>query len=68
MEPAENEESLDLGELHQVLQDEELARKLQEEVEKFLRRVSGCRKNGESAGSFVCFLMFSMCHLVHTEL
>uniref|UniRef100_A0A665VM84 Coiled-coil domain containing 187 n=2 Tax=Echeneis naucrates TaxID=173247 RepID=A0A665VM84_ECHNA len=31
------EASLDLGELHQVLQDEELARKLQEEEERLLR-------------------------------
>ncbi|XP_058498763.1 coiled-coil domain-containing protein 187 isoform X1 [Solea solea] len=34
------EASLDLGELQQVLQDEELARKLQEEEEKLLRRTS----------------------------
>lgn len=33
------EASLDLGELQQVLQDEELARKLQEEEEMLLRRV-----------------------------
>lgn len=38
--PEAGEESLDLLELQQVLQDEELARKLQEEEEKLLRRVS----------------------------
>lgn len=37
--PALGEARLDLGELQQVLQDEELARKLQEEEEKLLRRV-----------------------------
>ncbi|XP_029993676.1 coiled-coil domain-containing protein 187 isoform X2 [Sphaeramia orbicularis] len=38
--PRELDGSLDLGELQQVLQDEELARKLQEEEEKQLRRNS----------------------------
>lgn len=38
MQPEPHEASLDLGELQQVLQDEELARKLQEEEEKLLRR------------------------------
>ncbi|XP_019111763.1 coiled-coil domain-containing protein 187 isoform X2 [Larimichthys crocea] len=38
--PEAGEESLDLLELQQVLQDEELARKLQEEEEKLLRRNS----------------------------
>lgn len=40
LRPEPGEESLDLMELQQVLQDEELARKLQEEEEKLLRRVS----------------------------
>nr|XP_046251679.1 coiled-coil domain-containing protein 187 isoform X4 [Scatophagus argus] len=38
--PELGEERLDLGELQQVLQDEELAQKLQEEEEKLLRRNS----------------------------
>ncbi|MEQ2215295.1 hypothetical protein XENOCAPTIV_030295, partial [Xenoophorus captivus] len=37
LQPEPSEAGLDLGELHQVLQDEELARKLQEEEEKELR-------------------------------
>nr|XP_046251676.1 coiled-coil domain-containing protein 187 isoform X2 [Scatophagus argus] len=37
--PELGEERLDLGELQQVLQDEELAQKLQEEEEKLLRRL-----------------------------
>ncbi|XP_037539958.1 coiled-coil domain-containing protein 187 isoform X1 [Nematolebias whitei] len=40
LEPETREASLCLGELQQVLQDEELARKLQKEEEKLLRRVS----------------------------
>ncbi|KAK5603166.1 hypothetical protein CRENBAI_000163 [Crenichthys baileyi] len=40
LQPEPSEAGLDLGELHQVLQDEELARKLQEEEEKELRRPS----------------------------
>ncbi|KAM6924470.1 coiled-coil domain-containing protein 187 [Xenentodon cancila] len=39
-EPEANKASLDLGELHQVLRDEELARTLQQEEEKLLRRNS----------------------------
>ncbi|XP_008276735.1 coiled-coil domain-containing protein 187 isoform X2 [Stegastes partitus] len=38
LQPEPSETSLDLGDLQQVLQDEELARKLQEEEEKLLRR------------------------------
>ncbi|KAJ4934370.1 hypothetical protein JOQ06_007168 [Pogonophryne albipinna] len=38
LQPEPVGESLDLGELHQVLKDEELAQKLQEEEEKLLRR------------------------------
>lgn len=38
-QPQLSETSLDLGQLHQVLRDEELARKLQEEEEKQLRGV-----------------------------
>ncbi|MEQ2283540.1 hypothetical protein AMECASPLE_012419 [Ameca splendens] len=44
LQPEPSEAGLDLGELHQVLQDEELARKLQEEEEKELRRVSDLRR------------------------
>ncbi|XP_041801778.1 coiled-coil domain-containing protein 187 isoform X2 [Chelmon rostratus] len=40
LQPDLSEASLDLGELQQVLQDEELARKLQGEEEKLLRRNS----------------------------
>ncbi|XP_040008480.1 coiled-coil domain-containing protein 187 isoform X1 [Xiphias gladius] len=40
LQPEPAEASLDLGELQQVLQDEELARKLQDEEEKLLRRNS----------------------------
>nr|XP_019951902.1 PREDICTED: trichohyalin-like isoform X1 [Paralichthys olivaceus]XP_019951903.1 PREDICTED: trichohyalin-like isoform X1 [Paralichthys olivaceus] len=40
LQPDPSETSLNLGELHQVLRDEELARKLQEEEEKLLRRNS----------------------------
>lgn len=40
LQPELGETSLDLGELEQVLQDEELARKLQEEEESLVRRVS----------------------------
>ncbi|XP_031146132.1 coiled-coil domain-containing protein 187 isoform X2 [Sander lucioperca] len=40
LQPQPGETSLDLGELRQVLQDEELAHKLQEEEEKLLRRNS----------------------------
>jgi len=41
LEQEPSEASLDLGELHQVLLDEELARKLQEEEEEnLLRKVS----------------------------
>ncbi|XP_039655457.1 coiled-coil domain-containing protein 187 isoform X3 [Perca fluviatilis] len=40
LQPEPGETSLDLGELRQVLQDEELAHKLQEEEEKLLRRNS----------------------------
>lgn len=43
MQPELGEASLDLGELQQVLQDEELARKLQDEEEKLLRRVRNPR-------------------------
>lgn len=39
LQPELGEARLDLGELQQVLQDEELARKLQEEEKKLLRRV-----------------------------
>lgn len=39
LQPELVESSLDLGELQQVLQDEELARKLQEEEERILRGV-----------------------------
>uniref|UniRef100_A0A087XE04 Coiled-coil domain-containing protein 50-like n=1 Tax=Poecilia formosa TaxID=48698 RepID=A0A087XE04_POEFO len=38
LQPEPSEAGLDLGALHQVLQDEELARKLQEEEDKQLRR------------------------------
>ncbi|XP_033942561.1 coiled-coil domain-containing protein 187 isoform X2 [Pseudochaenichthys georgianus] len=38
LQPEPVGESLDLGELHQVLKDEELAQKLQEEEDKLLRR------------------------------
>lgn len=48
--PQEPDGSLDLGELQQVLQDEELARKLQEEEEKQLRRVRDL-KNSQSLRS-----------------
>ncbi|XP_056241043.1 coiled-coil domain-containing protein 187 isoform X3 [Seriola aureovittata] len=40
LQPEQGEASLDLGELHQVLRDEELARKLQDEEEKLVRRSS----------------------------
>ncbi|XP_016531193.1 coiled-coil domain-containing protein 50-like isoform X3 [Poecilia formosa] len=40
LQPEPSEAGLDLGALHQVLQDEELARKLQEEEDKQLRRTS----------------------------
>ncbi|XP_070824787.1 coiled-coil domain-containing protein 187 isoform X2 [Chaetodon trifascialis] len=40
LQPEPGEASLDLGELQQVLQDEELARKLQNEEEKLFRRKS----------------------------
>ncbi|XP_044066975.1 coiled-coil domain-containing protein 187 isoform X5 [Siniperca chuatsi] len=40
LQPEHGEASLDLGELRQVLQDEELAHKLQEEEEQLLRRNS----------------------------
>ncbi|XP_034028837.1 coiled-coil domain-containing protein 187 isoform X5 [Thalassophryne amazonica] len=40
LQPEVNRASLDMGELQQVLQDEELARKLQEEEESLLRRSS----------------------------
>ncbi|KAM7411473.1 hypothetical protein PAMA_021455 [Pampus argenteus] len=40
LQPQSDEASLNLGELQQVLEDEELARKLQEEEEKLLRRNS----------------------------
>lgn len=40
LQPESAEAGLDLGELNQVLKDEELARKLQEEEEKLLRRNS----------------------------
>uniref|UniRef100_A0A3P9N6J7 Coiled-coil domain containing 187 n=1 Tax=Poecilia reticulata TaxID=8081 RepID=A0A3P9N6J7_POERE len=40
LQPEPSEAGLDLGDLHQVLQDEELARKLQEEEDKQLRRTS----------------------------
>lgn len=43
LQPEPAEAGLDLGELNQVLQDEELARKLQDEEEKLLRRVSDPR-------------------------
>lgn len=43
LEPEPDEARLDLGELHQVLEDEELARKLQEEEDKLLRRVRDSR-------------------------
>lgn len=39
LQPESGEASLDLGELRQVLRDEELAHKLQEEEETLLRRV-----------------------------
>lgn len=39
MQPEVGEARLHLGELQQVLQDEELARRLQEEEENLLRRV-----------------------------
>lgn len=42
-EPEPDEARLDLGELHQVLEDEELARKLQEEEDRLLRRVRDSR-------------------------
>ncbi|XP_036068715.1 coiled-coil domain-containing protein 187 isoform X1 [Oryzias melastigma] len=40
LEPEPRKASLDMGELHQVLKDEELARKLQKEEEKLLSRNS----------------------------
>lgn len=40
MQPALPEESLDMGTLQQVIEDEELARQLQDEEEKQLRRVT----------------------------
>ncbi|XP_074499695.1 coiled-coil domain-containing protein 187 isoform X1 [Sebastes fasciatus] len=40
LQPERGEASLDLGELRQVLQDEELAHKLQDEEEQLLRRTS----------------------------
>ncbi|XP_011475763.1 coiled-coil domain-containing protein 50 isoform X3 [Oryzias latipes] len=40
LQPEPRKSSLDLGELHQVLRDEELARKLQKEEEKLLSRNS----------------------------
>lgn len=43
VQPEPVEAGLDLGELNQVLKDEELARKLQEEEEQLLRRVSDPR-------------------------
>lgn len=43
LQPERGEASLDLGELQQVLQDEELAHKLQDEEEQLLRRVSDSR-------------------------
>ncbi|KAM4736948.1 coiled-coil domain-containing protein 187 [Anableps anableps] len=50
LQPEPSEAGLDLGELHQVLQDEELARKLQEEEEKRLRRTS--LRNSYPEGDF----------------
>ncbi|XP_038138607.1 coiled-coil domain-containing protein 187 isoform X1 [Cyprinodon tularosa] len=50
LQPGPREAGLDLGELHQVLQDEELARKLQEEEEKELRRTS--LRNSYPEGDF----------------
>ncbi|XP_013866393.1 coiled-coil domain-containing protein 187 isoform X2 [Austrofundulus limnaeus] len=46
LEPEPREASLNLGELQQVLLDEELARKLQQEEEKLLRRVSQSSSRG----------------------
>ncbi|XP_053281626.1 coiled-coil domain-containing protein 187 isoform X2 [Pleuronectes platessa] len=43
--PDPSETSLNLGELHQVLRDEELARKLQDEEDKLLRRISDPRSS-----------------------
>lgn len=45
LEPGEG--SLDMGELQQVLRDEELARKLQEEEERRSKRVRGIRVYSE---------------------
>ncbi|XP_060930277.1 coiled-coil domain-containing protein 187 isoform X2 [Limanda limanda] len=45
LQPDPSETSLNLGELQQVLRDEELARKLQEEEDKLLRRMSDPRNS-----------------------
>ncbi|PWA31649.1 hypothetical protein CCH79_00006569 [Gambusia affinis] len=50
LQPEPSEAGLDLGDLHQVLQDEELARKLQEEEDKQLRRTS--LRNSYPEGDF----------------
>ncbi|XP_065817275.1 coiled-coil domain-containing protein 187 isoform X2 [Labrus bergylta] len=52
-QPDPDETSLDLGELQQVLRDEELARKLQEEEEKLSRRLSHpSPRSSQPAGDF----------------
>ncbi|XP_062248278.1 coiled-coil domain-containing protein 187 isoform X2 [Platichthys flesus] len=45
LQPDPSETSLNLGELQQVLRDEELARKLQDEEDKLLRRISDPRSS-----------------------
>lgn len=50
LQPEPSEAGLDLRELHQVLKDEELARKLQEEEEKQLRKLS--QRNSYPEGDF----------------
>lgn len=48
---------LDLGELHQVLLDEELARRLQKEEEKLLTRVREDHPTGCTVGSHPAMLL-----------
>eukprot|EP00064_Thunnus_orientalis_P011438 superscaffoldBa00001653_g11469 len=54
-QPQPGEASLNLGELQQVLQDEELARKLQEEEEKVLRRRERLDSEGLPSPTEDCF-------------
>ncbi len=57
MQPEQGDASLDLGELRQVLQDEELAHKLQQEEEFLLRRV---RKKVNDKGQKIGFSFHSV--------